>query len=107
MNIALAQLLDKELEQTEIAEVMLDDDSLTVNLVDGRTIITPILWYPRLAYATDCERQAFSIQGNVIFWPELDEEISARSMLLGRKSGESQQSLANWLAQREKTIVTN
>ena len=107
MNIALAQLLDKELEQTEIAEVMIDDDSLTVDLTDGRTIITPILWYPRLAYATDCERQTFGIRRNVIFWSELDEEISVRSMLLGRKSGESQQSLTNWLAQREKTIVTN
>lgn len=107
MNIALAQLLDKELEQTEIAEVMIDDDSLTVDLTDGRTIITPILWYPRLAYATDCERQTFVIRHNVIFWSELDEEISVRSMLLGRKSGESQQSLANWLSQREKMIPVN
>lgn len=107
MNIALAQLLDKELEQTEIAEVAVDDDSLTVDLADGRTIVTPILWYPRLAYATDCERQTFKVSRNVVFWPNLDEEISVRSMLLGRKSGESQQSLAKWLAQRENAIVTN
>jgi len=49
----------------------------------------------------------YRIRHNVIFWSELDEEISVRSMLLGRKSGESQQSLATWLSQREKMIITN
>jgi hypothetical protein len=73
MNTALMQLLDNELNQTEIDEVIIDDDSLTVELRDGRTIVAPILWYPHLAYATQSERQQFETHRNVIFWPELDE----------------------------------
>jgi Protein of unknown function (DUF2442) len=105
MNTALAQLLDRELNQTEIDEVVIDDDSLTVELRDGRTIVIPILWYPRLAYATQTERQQFEIRRNVILWPTLDEEISVRGMLLGRKSGESAQSLQRWLSEREAVVV--
>lgn len=105
MNIALAQLLDNELNQTEIGEVLVDDNSLTVELQDGRTIIAPILWYPRLAYATQAERQQFEIRRNVIFWPTLDEEVSVRGMLLGRKSGESAQSLQRWLSERESMVA--
>ena len=101
----VAQLLEDELNQTEIDEVVVDDDSLTVELRDGRTIVAPILWYPRLAYATLAERQQFEIRRNVILWPTLDEEISVRGMLLGRKSGESQQSLGKWLAERATVAV--
>jgi hypothetical protein len=105
MNTALAQLIDKELNQVEIDEVSIDDDSLTVELQDGRTIVAPVLWYPRLAYATQSERQRFEIRKNAIYWPELDEEVSVRSILLGRKSGESLQSLEKWLADREAMVV--
>ncbi|MCB0062407.1 MAG: DUF2442 domain-containing protein [Caldilineaceae bacterium] len=105
MNIALAELLDNELNQTEIDEVRIDDDSLTVDLSDGRTIVAPILWYPRLAYATQSERQQFETHRNVIFWPHLDEEVSVRGMLLGRKSGESPQSLQRWLSAREAVVA--
>lgn len=105
MSTALAELLDHELNQTEIDEVLIGDDSLTVELRDGRTIVTPILWYPRLAYATACERQQFEVRRNVIFWPQLDEEVSVRSMLLGRKSGESPQSLQRWLSAREPLVA--
>jgi hypothetical protein len=105
MNTALAQLIENELNQIEIDEVLVDDDSLTIELLDGRTIVAPILWYPRLAYATASERQRFEVRKNVIYWPELDEEVSARSILLGRKSGESLQSLEKWLADRETMVV--
>ena len=105
MNTALAQLLDNELNQTEIDEVVIDDDSLTVELRDGRTIVTPILWYPRLAYATLAERQQFEIRRNVILWPTLDEEVSVRGMLIGSKSGESTKSIQRWLSEREAVVV--
>ncbi|HRW09798.1 MAG TPA: DUF2442 domain-containing protein [Caldilineaceae bacterium] len=102
---SIAQLIDKELNQVEIDEVVVDEDSLTIELRDGRTVVAPILWYPRLAYATQSERQQFEIRTNVIYWPELDEEVSVRSLLLGRKSGESLQSLEKWLAGRETVAV--
>jgi hypothetical protein len=102
MNTALNQLIEVELERPEIGNVAVTDDNLIVDLKDGRTIIAPLLWYPRLAYATEAERQAFEVKRNVIFWPCLDEEISVRSMLLGRSSGESSQSLERWLAERSR-----
>ena len=101
MNTAGADLLELELERAEIQTVTIADDSLTVDLKDGRTVITPILWYPRLDYATEQERQNFQILRNVIYWPALDEEVSVRGMLLGRMSGESQASLQRWLTQRQ------
>ncbi len=100
MNIAVAQLTESDLERCEIKTVVITEDSLIVDLQDGRTIATPILWYPRLAYANSSEQQHLEIHRNVIRWPELDEEISVRGMLLGRKSGESSQSLQRWLLQR-------
>ena len=100
MSTALDQLIETELDRPEIRGVTITDDSLVVDLRDGRTIIAPLLWYPRLAYAADSERQDFEIRRNVIYWQRLDEEVSVRAMLLGRTSGESRQSLERWLAQR-------
>ena len=107
MNTVVADLIEHELDRPEIQTVAVDEDSLTVDLKDGRTMITPLLWYPRLCYATEEERQSFQILRNVIYWPALDEEISVRSMLLGRMSGESQQSLQRWLRERQAVPVTN
>jgi hypothetical protein len=38
--------------------------------------------------------------GEGIHWPDLDEDLSVAGLLQGRPSGESQESLARWLAQR-------
>jgi hypothetical protein len=107
MNTVVADLIEHELERPEIQTVSVSEDELSVDLKDGRTIITPILWYPRLCSATEPERQNFQILRNVIYWPELDEEISVRGMLLGRMSGESQPSLNRWLLQRQEKQLTN
>ncbi len=107
MNIALAQLVERELELVEIQSVKLTEDSLTVDLRDGRTIITPLLWYPRLAYATSAERQHYEVRRNAIHWPDLDEDISVRGMLLGRRSGESLESLQKWLEQRKQVSIAH
>jgi Protein of unknown function (DUF2442) len=103
MNIAVAQLIETDLERCEIKAVVVSEDSLTVDLQDGRTIAVPILWYPRLAYANPQEQLHMEIRRNVIRWPDLDEEISVRGLLLGRKSGENSASLQRWLSQRNAT----
>ena len=107
MNTVMADLIEHELERPEIQTVMVSEDSLTVDLKDGRTIITPLLWYPRLCYATEQEQQNFQIMRNVIYWPELDEEVSVRGMLLGRMSGESPQSIQGWLTRRQVNPTLN
>lgn len=106
MNTAVSRMVEIELENTVIKQVTVTDESLIVDLRDGRTISAPIVWYPRLAYATPTELQNYRVLGNAIHWPDLDEDISVRGMLLGRKSGESAQSLQRWLEQRQATQLS-
>jgi hypothetical protein len=82
--------------------VSVTDDSLTVELSDGRTISVPLAWYPRLTYATRDERNRWRLigRGEGIHWPDLDEDISVEGVLAGRPSGESQRSLKRWLELR-------
>jgi hypothetical protein len=76
---------------------------LKVELVDGRSVAAPIGWYPRLAHGTPAERSDWRLvgRGEGIHWPALDEDIAVEDLLFGRPSGESQRSLARWLAGRE------
>ena len=94
----------------KIIQVNISDDTLQVDLEDGRTIAVPIGWYPRLAYATQPEREHFQISGAgySIHWPDLDEDIGVEGMLLGKKSGESPTSFARWLERRgaQQTLPT-
>jgi hypothetical protein len=82
--------------------VTVTDDTLSVDLEDGRTIAVPISWYPRLAYATEQERTNVEIAGAGfgLHWPELDEDIGVEGLLLGKRSTESSASFAQWLAER-------
>jgi len=70
--------------------------------MDGRTIIVPLLWYPRLWHSTPEEQNYFEIigDGTLIHWPDLDEDLSISGLLAGRRSGESPQSLKMWLEKR-------
>ena len=83
--------------------VTVTDDTLAVELADGRAIFLPLDWYPRLAYATPQERDNWRLigGGEGIHWPDLDEDLSVAGLLAGRKSGESPQSLARWLKARQ------
>jgi hypothetical protein len=78
------------------------DDTLTVDLEDGRTISVPIGWFPRLAHGTPAERANLRIAGAGfgIHWPDLDEDIGVEGLLLGKKSTESPTSFARWLERR-------
>ncbi|HLE56731.1 MAG TPA: DUF2442 domain-containing protein [Rhodothermia bacterium] len=82
--------------------VVVTDDTLNVDLVDGRTISVPIAWYPRLAHGTPAERDKWELigRGEGIHWPELDEDISVENLLSGARSGESQRSFKKWLESR-------
>ena len=83
--------------------VVINDDTLSVDLEDGRTISVPIGWYPRLAYGTPTERANLQISGAgyAIHWPDLDEDIGVEGLLLGKKSTESPASFERWLHKRK------
>ena len=82
--------------------VTVTEETLTVELTDGRVISVPLAWYPRLVHGTPQERAKWRLigDGEGIHWPELDEDISAENLLLGKPSGESQRSLKLWLEKR-------
>lgn len=69
----------------KIRAVRIDEDTLTVDLVDGRILSTPLAWYPRLLHATAEQRNNFVISGAGfgIHWPDVDEDLSVQGMLAG------------------------
>jgi hypothetical protein len=92
-----------ELREATAHNVSVSDDALAVDLADGRTITVPLAWFPRLAHGTPAERATWRLigSGEGIHWPGLDEDISVESLLAGRRSGETQESLRRWLQGRK------
>ena len=92
-----------EIQEARARSVVVSEDALTIDLVDGRTIIVPLVWYPRLWYGTPAERNHFEVFGDgaYIHWPDLDEDLTVAGLLAGRRSGESSQSLKKWLEARK------
>jgi hypothetical protein len=87
-----------------VQTALVSDESLTVDLTDGRTISVPLEWYPRLVHATREERNNWRLvgDGEGLHWPDLDEDISVENILAGNPSGESQRSFQRWLKQRQE-----
>ena len=95
--------LAAEIHEARAQSVTVSDEALTVDLVDSRTIIVPLLWYPRLWHGTPEERSHLEIFGDgaYIHWPYLDEDLTVAGLLAGRRSGESPESLKRWLEARK------
>jgi hypothetical protein len=95
---------ETELREALAQSIDVNDDALTVDLVDGRTVSVPLAWFPRLAHGTRDERAHWRLigGGEGIHWPDLDEDISVESLLAGRRSGENQESLRRWLNNRAR-----
>ena len=91
------------LSMARAEEIIVTEDALTAELEDGRTISVPIVWYPRLSYSTQEERNNWCLigKGSGIHWPDLDEHISIENLLVGSPSAESQRSFKRWLEWHE------
>lgn len=94
--------LAAETQEARAQALTVSEDALTVDLVDGRTIIVPLVWYPRLWHGTPEERNHFEIVGDgaYLHWTDLDEDLTVAGLIAGRRSGESPQSLKKWLDAR-------
>jgi len=92
-----------EVQEPRGKSVKVSDEELTVDLVDGRTIIVPLAWFPRLWHGTPRERNHFEIFGDgaYIHWLDLDEDLTVAGLVAGQRSGESPQSLKKWLDSRK------
>jgi hypothetical protein len=76
-------------------DVVLDDDSLTVALADGRRVTVPLAWFPRLLRATPEQRRNWRWIGDVqgIHWPDIDEDLSIEGLLRGPASEASKRAI--------------
>lgn len=110
MNIATQlELLQLKLDRARLIDAKCTEDSLVVELEDGRTISAPIGWFPRLMHGTQSEREHLIILPTGIHWPDLDEDISVKTLLLGPGIMESSTSHATWerIKDKNKQVVVN
>jgi hypothetical protein len=93
-----------EIRVPEALDVSLTNDTLSVDLSDGRSLSVPIAWFPRLLHSTEQERNNWRLigKGQGIHWEDIDEDISIEGLLAGKPSGESQESFRKWLATRSE-----
>ena len=89
-----------------VLRVEVTDDTLSIDLEDGRSVSVPIGWYPRLANGTPAERANLQISGAGygVHWPDLDEDIGVEGLLLGKHSSESPSSFERWLQRRSEKL---
>jgi len=97
-------ILALEIEIPCALDIRVTEDTIAVDLSDGRTISVPLGWYPRLVYANEAERNNWKLigKGHGIHWEDLDEDISIENLLAGKTSGEGQDSFKNWLRRHSK-----
>jgi hypothetical protein len=98
-------LVTELIELVRIQNVIVTEDTLSVDLSDGRTISVPLAWYPRLLHGSVDERNNWRLigGGQGIHWFSLDEDISIKNLILGQASSESQKSFQKWLEGRLQT----
>jgi hypothetical protein len=80
-----------EIGQARAQAVAVTDEALTADLVDGRTIIVPLICFPRVWHGTVRERNHFEISGDgaYLHWPDLDEDLTVPGLLSGATPGAS------------------
>jgi hypothetical protein len=73
------------IQEVRIKNIEINEESISANLFDGRTISVPLAWSWRLSDATRKQREHYEIIGDgyAVHWPDVDEDISAESMLSG------------------------
>lgn len=67
-----------DIQEARAQSVSLSDEELSVDLIDGRTVIVPLVWFPRLWHGSREERN---------HWPSLDEDLTVIGLLEGKRSG--------------------
>jgi hypothetical protein len=73
------------MQEVRIKDIVVTEDTITAQLMDGRTISVPLAWLWRLSEATSEQRKNWKIieDGHGVHWPDIDEDISAEGMLYG------------------------
>ena len=89
-----------------VLNVEVTDDTLSIDLEDGRSVSVPIGWYPCLANGTPAERANLQISGAGygVHWPDLDEDIGVEGLVLGKNSSGSPSSFERSLQRRREKL---
>ena len=68
-----------------VKHIHFTEETISVDLMDGRIITVPLIWYPRLFHATPDQREKWKVCGGGygIHWEEIDEDLSTEGMLRG------------------------
>ncbi len=76
------------LDDLRAVRVTSSPDTLSVDFDDGRSVQLPLMWYPRLFHATQSQRDHFELigRGLGVHWPDVDEDLSAKSLAVGKPS---------------------
>ncbi len=71
--------------EIRVNDVHISEGTLTVDLMDGRTVSVPLAWFPKLLHATPKQRKNWKVSGGGygIHWPDVDEDISTEGLLRG------------------------
>ena len=101
MSIAMIEI------QPRVTDVRFRQGNLSVEVADGRTVLVPLVWYPRRLHATAGERADWRVMEDsdgrdIVFWEQLDEMIPAIALLSGVPSRETSRSLERWLNERNQ-----
>ena len=69
-----------------VVEVSCSANTLRAVFADGREVSVALAWFPRLRAATPAQRANWRLIGGGIgvHWPDVDEDISAGSLLATR-----------------------
>lgn len=96
-----------EAQVPTVEKVKVTGNTIRADLSDGRTIIVPTAWFPRLAHGTPKERNNWRLigKGFGIHWEDLDEDISVENLILGKASGETQISFKKWMESRQTRLT--
>jgi hypothetical protein len=78
-------ILDIDDAQLQVSGVDVTRDALIFDMKDGRQIVAPLWWYPRLNAASPEARGKWEILpfGDAVGWEDLDEYISAKALIIG------------------------
>lgn len=98
-----------QIQEVKIKDISVTEDTITAQLMDGRTISVPLAWSWRLSEATPQQRANWEIiaDGHGVHWPDIDEDISAEGMLLGIPAPRPRMSSTNDLKSEEKEPAAN
>lgn len=82
-------------------------NTMWVKLADGRVLVVPLSWYPRLKEASPEQREEFELSAAGIHWPGINEDLSIAGILAGNRDTRTPEQRARMDKYAEHTRTAN